>query len=461
MYERIFHQNIHPDSYINIGAVHVNLGVLQEDDFKKNFIAIVEQKLILELKTLFEESPAYTAESPQNIGGSGHDDSPFDDQTSSVQYSSVQHSSVQYSTEKEQKSAALLFYLEHGNYPWWYNNETIKSPSEILYAFDSEEQRSFLFKIVARSRSIAIPEIEGLLTRFVNCLDVADCEIYINYTIKLYNDNTLEININMLLSQRDQLIKLFNIALKSFYTQLFSFIFLHANEPDFLKIFFLKLKNTFPISTEELKERIGKADIEASIFGFTEKKDQNINSAKDTIQNIKRTKTTQSEKGLYIHNAGLIVVHPFLPIYFRGLDLINDKNQFVSVKAQMKATVLLYYLQQRDQDYKEWEMPLNKILCGMNSNEVIDGDIELSEKEINESELLLQTVVGYWVALKGSSVESMLNTFFLREGKITYKQDHWLLQVERNGFDILLDRLPWSIGTIKLPWLKDLIHTEW
>ncbi len=73
----------------------------------------------------------------------------------------------------------------------------------------------------------------------------------------------------------------------------------------------------------------------------------------------------------------------------------------------------------------------------------------------------MQSVVEYWAALKGASIEALQTTFFQREGKVSLIENYWLIQVERTGVDILLDRLPWAISTIKLPWIKEIIYIEW
>ena len=37
----------------------------------------------------------------------------------------------------------------------------------------------------------------------------------------------------------------------------------------------------------------------------------------------------------------------------------------------------------------------------------------------------------------------------------------WLLRVERETYDVVLDHLPWSAAFIKLPWMDDLLRVEW
>jgi hypothetical protein len=35
------------------------------------------------------------------------------------------------------------------------------------------------------------------------------------------------------------------------------------------------------------------------------------------------------------------------------------------------------------------------------------------------------------------------------------------LQVERRGFDILLDQLPWNMGIIKTQWMDEPLSVDW
>ena len=35
------------------------------------------------------------------------------------------------------------------------------------------------------------------------------------------------------------------------------------------------------------------------------------------------------------------------------------------------------------------------------------------------------------------------------------------LAVKSGPFDMLLDRLPWSYSTIKLPWMHEVLYVDW
>jgi hypothetical protein len=37
----------------------------------------------------------------------------------------------------------------------------------------------------------------------------------------------------------------------------------------------------------------------------------------------------------------------------------------------------------------------------------------------------------------------------------------WLLRVERESYDVVLDRFPWPLDWIKLPWMAVALRVEW
>ncbi|ETZ22013.1 contractile injection system tape measure protein [Pedobacter sp. V48] len=452
IYERIFYQNIHQDSYVTINSIQVDLGNLQISEFKSRFIQIVEEKIVNELKKQFEENP-YNKDF--SVGGSFNPEP------------NISSTSVEYNSGKNQKKLALLYFLENGTYPWWYEKQHRKSPSEILDAFDDDEHKEFFLKLLIKIKALSILEAERTINRFTNYSDTTNLEIYINHFINLHSDHSIRININKLLEEKNQLTKLFNISKNTFLKRLLGFTVLHADETDLIKNFLIILVKSFPVLSKGFKNKVigitlnpAWSNLEKRIY------DDLINVINLTDQPEKQHQKEladnhHSKESLYIENAGLILLHPFLPAYFKDLGIIDNDNRFISSGAQIRAAILLYYLQCGSEKYNEWEMPLNKILCGIRPTDLIPKGIKLKKKEKEESKLLLRTVVSYWEALKGSSIDALQNTFFLREGKVTQKDNSWLIQVERTGVDILLDRLPWSIGTVKLPWLKEIIHTEW
>ncbi|HEX2630499.1 MAG TPA: contractile injection system tape measure protein, partial [Chitinophagaceae bacterium] len=182
--------------------------------------------------------------------------------------------------------------------------------------------------------------------------------------------------------------------------------------------------------------------------------------SKQAKQNAKKPPELP-EDCIYINNGGLAILHPFLQPLCSALGLLDSDNRFIDEPARHKACVVIYYLQSGTDLYAEEEMAFNKILCGMAIEDVLPAEISLNDTDKKECNELLDAVIDYWDALKGASAAALQETFIRRSARLSFKNDHWLLQVERNATDILTDRLPWGIGIIKLPWLSHLIHTEW
>lgn len=163
---------------------------------------------------------------------------------------------------------------------------------------------------------------------------------------------------------------------------------------------------------------------------------------------------------LYIRNAGLVILHPFLPRYFETLGL-TDEKAFVDEQARGRAVQLIQYLATGVFDQPEYQLTLNKILCGHPLSEPIAREIVLTKTEKIETQKLLQAVITHWTALKNTSPEGLQYNYFLREGKLTRRHDGWLLQVETKTQDILMNQLPWGISMIQMPWMEDLLRIEW
>jgi hypothetical protein len=178
----------------------------------------------------------------------------------------------------------------------------------------------------------------------------------------------------------------------------------------------------------------------------------------DTEIKISKPESKAIEKeGIYIANAGLVIMAPFLPVFFRKIELAVEKE----LTGKAKAVCLLQYLAGYDTNWKEYDMPLNKILCGAEPGDRIDTDIKISADEKGEANKLLESVIENWAKLGHTSVRGLQEGFLQRNGKLTPNGNEWLLQVEQKPYDMLLEHLPWSISIIKLPWMKYVLKTEW
>jgi hypothetical protein len=86
-------------------------------------------------------------------------------------------------------------------------------------------------------------------------------------------------------------------------------------------------------------------------------------------------KLKAGNKSIFINNAGLIILHPFLQNLFTATGLVQLGN-FKDNLSKQKAVHLLQYLVNGQQQQPEYMMPLNKILCGLSDEEHIDRFIK-------------------------------------------------------------------------------------
>lgn len=168
--------------------------------------------------------------------------------------------------------------------------------------------------------------------------------------------------------------------------------------------------------------------------------------------------TDEIKEGIYIENAGLILLHPFLPQFFEALGIAAE-DKLIQPE---RALCLLHFLTTGLLIAPEYELTLCKILCNVPLDATVESDMELTEFETDEAEALLKAVIRHWEALRNTGIDGLRGEFLLRFGKLSVRDDgDWLLQVEAKTADILLTQLPWGISMIKLPWMQQMLWVEW
>ncbi|MEM1255798.1 MAG: contractile injection system tape measure protein [Cyanobacteria bacterium P01_H01_bin.21] len=163
---------------------------------------------------------------------------------------------------------------------------------------------------------------------------------------------------------------------------------------------------------------------------------------------------------IYVQNAGLILLWPFLNRFFETLSLLRA-NQFVNDWTASQAILLLQYLVDKSVEIPEYQLPLNKLLCGVDLLVPVAARLEISELAKTECNTLLTAVIHNWSVLKSMTPDGFRHAFLQRAGILRRHNANWLLQTERETYDVLLDQLPWSIQVIKLPWMEQVLYTEW
>lgn len=191
--------------------------------------------------------------------------------------------------------------------------------------------------------------------------------------------------------------------------------------------------------------------------------DANISSSRNTRLSIpaaERSPVQLTEDPVYINNAGLVLLHPFLSDLFENTGH-TVKNKWDSSELRQRSILLSQYLVSGGDNYTEQDIFLNKILTGLPPDEPFPLDLQLSEFEKKEADDLLESVIMHWSALKNTSPGGLRATFLQRVGKIEKKNNAWLMKVNPEVADILLNKIPWGFSIVKTPWMKGILNVEW
>lgn len=166
--------------------------------------------------------------------------------------------------------------------------------------------------------------------------------------------------------------------------------------------------------------------------------------------------------GLVVDHAGLVVLHPFVPRLFEHLGVAPHGARALAPESLPRAAALLAYAALGDDNPLDFELGLIKVLLGLRPEAVVLTPAgTLSAADRDEVDALLHSVVEHWQVLKHTSIDGLRGSFLQRRGLLTAIDGNWRLRVEPDSFDMLIDRLPWALGPVKLPWMTTLLFTEW
>jgi len=163
---------------------------------------------------------------------------------------------------------------------------------------------------------------------------------------------------------------------------------------------------------------------------------------------------------LHVDDAGLVILWPFLPHLFGHLDLLDGRT-FRDGDAQLRAAALLRVAAAGEEELAEYQLPLAKLLCGLEVDALYELDTPLTEAETEECTHMLEALIARATILKEMSVGGLRGSFLLRPGVLAVRDGGWLLRVERRPYDLVLARFPWTFEWVKLPWMSAPIQVEW
>lgn len=175
--------------------------------------------------------------------------------------------------------------------------------------------------------------------------------------------------------------------------------------------------------------------------------------------------TQQDGDTVYLANAGLVLLHPFLPHFFRALNLLRDDPPRIANTDHLddatRAVHLLQYLVDQRCDAAEPELLLNKLLCGLAPETPVGPAITPTPDELAVCDSLLGAVIANWPAIAATSPAGLRETFLQREGRLQLRDGKWKLTVARKTVDVLVDMLPWAISMVLHPWMPAPLSVEW
>lgn len=355
---------------------------------------------------------------------------------------------------REEKSEVYIYFLKTGALPWWFDRsewQELKTEIErLLGATEGILPEILLRTFLEHSQALARFLIQhppavsaAFLTRFLSAAEIKKLESAAGFFSKKTG-----------------------LSLQNLYVFLLQYL-LHSKksgkiEKQFYEKNLIQLFENQPLekfSSQQAKLDLGEKILKTAGLPLPESVGK-TNPENESFSPPISEELPDDRAGFYIENAGLILLHPFLSAFFENLQYCK-KGQFLDNERQQKAALLLNYLATGATHFPEFELPLNKILCGLDLPAPLPATLILSEEEIRESESLLLSVIRHWEALKNTGVDGLRANFLCRSGKLFQNERGWKLIVQRLPQDVLLDRLPWGIGMVKLPWMRTVLSVDW
>jgi hypothetical protein len=372
---------------------------------------------------------------------------------------------------KNSEVTAFLFFLQHGYLPWWYSNEPAWNREWIKELTEENWIELLNFLTVHQETEV---HNEPALTRLVSQFNDEFLSVLLKgLKVKEPVDKARNWIKNFHQAFKKSLLS-FNVTRQLFWEKWIRYALGKSAVPE-LETFFVLVKEPLLI-TDILSEIKGNSAWLSSVPEFWRKElisltrgehVPEINVSNDSIGNAKCEKFKKSDKAsedkedfILIPDAGLVLLHPFLPRFFEYCTWIKE-NDFLSDEARYRAVNALHYLSAGDEEVPEYVLMLPKLLCGLSLEWPLEMVSPLTDEERAACEELLVQVIGHWSVLRNSSPVALRETFLRRQGKLFLTDKGCRLEVQRKTEDILVDRLPWGFSMIKYSWMPQILSVSW
>jgi len=424
----LLHSSILPEIELQLNAVIAEQEYYRADSFKIDLIFGSESEM--------EKSaaPAISEEVKKRLRESLQRNMPGID----LMHADNEEKPIENQTPAQKKWEVFIAFLQTGRLPWYAASIDLLKEEDLddLISTGNKQHSEMLKTVLSQNSLVAVRLVKQFPVSFILLL-----------IEKLFSVHTQ--------SYWERFIKITS-SLDSIEKR-------EAEETFVLKILKLIPSDDKPAIKHEIEDYFGK-NLSVTDAGLSKKQEQALKeiipeaNKKDDAKKRKLI-SFEEQDGMYVQNAGLILLQPFLQYFFKELDLLREDN-FKDETSQQIAIHLLHYLATEKEQPFEYDLLFEKYLCGMVSNEPIERFIQLTEKMKEEAGHLLRAVIHHWKILKNTSPGGLREGFLQRNGKLIIDSQHKLI-IENNAIDILLEKLPWSYSIITFPWMEQVLYVDW
>lgn len=495
--------------HVRFDRLELDLGTFRWDEMFIALPARLEQALLKKFPVMLHETGPVEILSIANT--------PSESAKLSVNaYESQDGDTIRIIAPRERDIETLIYFLQTGNLPWWHKALPLVKDYDALLATVSVADYAHRYQIqtlVTENKDVQIRLAsqfsDRALAALVETLGGFDKQSLQKLLDELQADHSIEV-----LALNRQEIRLYfwqtvlgsldGISMKPFLKDLPDKLFtkISEHEPDFLhrisvapemgrrpgpqggpanidkwlQDFILKrsalkrkAKASQNVQLSPDKPRLDESPETAKTYGPGKKPETRKQCSVVTAPKtwapadsviFQQSRQTEQEVRFTVRNCGLALFWPFLGVLFSELGFVRD-GAFLDKKKRFRAITVLQYLITGKDSAPEPDLVLNKILCGLSPASPVAAQSPLAPKEKKEAGKLLKAVVEHWSALKKTSVKGLQSAFLQRSGLLEENEEGYLLRVEGKGYDVLLERMPWSISIIKMSWMKRPLHVEW
>ena len=452
--ERVFERLDRAGQVIRLDKVELDIGTITRDQYEQGLGELISEKLYEHLEPKIP-IPEYGT-------------IPEDDDAEVV-------------TIPASDTSAIIFFLEMGYYPWWSPFDTKEELTWKIRGLIETGEEDF------RNRMDVVFSDRDATTRLVSNIPVTVLDELIRFVypeIKFRPSSLIEGIIASMGKRKDAegvlavgrgyatmlallsaeaKIKTGELILKLIREMVPGPVAREKSIPGLLERLKKRIETQDKKASSELLEALGSLvqEIGEGKIKIKELKGEKVEKKESRKQKEKKEEKVSKElEKTMVTNSGLVLLWPYLEKLFEELKYL-EKKRFKSDREINRAILLLDNLVYRDDEREEHRMLLNKIICGVGTDFLVDLELKLKKNELEEGEKMLEQFIDHWKKLKNTSPDGLREAFLKREGSLDPDGENWKLTVERKSIDVLMGTLPFQVSMIKLPWMSNMIFVEW